>query len=116
MPAWPASLPQYAEISGYQEKPRKTVIRSATDIGAKQRRRATAAPQPVTLQVLLTQAQRATFVAFHQADLQDGSLSFTWVHPVTRAACTMRLVEGDYDLRAAGGKYFALTLPLEILP
>lgn len=116
MPAWPASLPQYVEVSGYSEKPRKTVIRSTMDIGAKQRRRATAAPEPVTVRVLLTQAQRATFVAFHKTDLQDGALSFTWVHPVTRAACTMRIVEGDYDLAAAGGKFFALTLPLEILP
>lgn len=117
MPSWPASLPQYVEISGYREKPGKNIIRSPMETGAaKQRRRGTAAAEPVTVRVMLTTAQRATFVSFYKTDLEHGSLSFDWVHPVTRAAATMRIVEGDYDLRAAGGKFFALELPLEILP
>lgn len=117
MPSWPATLPQYVEVPGYRERPGANVIRSPMDAGpAKQRRRGTAAPETLRVRLVLTKAQRATFVAFHREDLEDGALAFDWFHPVTRDPCVMRIVEGNYDLAAAGGKFFALELALEVLP
>lgn len=117
MALWPASLPQNVEISGYKEQPGAVVIRTQMDAGpAKQRRRSTARAKPITIQLQLDATQRAAFIAFHENDIADGALSFTWVHPVTRAAATVRIVEGKYDLSALSGTRFLLSMTIEVLP
>jgi hypothetical protein len=116
MAVWPATLPQYVLAANYTEAVPDNSIRSETDVGpAKVRRRGTAAPRPISCQVLLTTAQRATLDDFYNTDTKAGSLTWTWVHPVTRAAATFRFVEPISFSATARGQLFTAALSLEIV-
>ncbi len=115
-PVWPVSLPEYVLAAGYQEEEPETAVRTAMETGpAKARRRFTAAPRPIKCAVRLSLAQQATLSAFYQSTLVGGSLAFDWVHPVSRAAVTMRFVgKPKYAPRTANR--MDAQLDLEILP
>lgn len=78
MPTWPASLPQKPLNDPYQEQAPWSVIQAPVEGPPKSRRRYTAAPKPVEVQFLMTQAQLDTFEAFLDADLKGGSLTYEW--------------------------------------
>ena len=96
MPTWPTELQPYPLVSGYQEAPPNTAIRTEMDTGpAKQRRRYTAAPRTITGAVVLkTKAEVDVLDAFFVTTLQGGALSFDWQdrNGVTR---TFRFVAGS---------------------
>ena len=117
-PQWPETLPARLLREGFEERPPALVKRTQMDAGpAKQRRRFTAAPRPITGTIALTAAQRAILDAFFMDELQGGAIAFDWVHPVTRATATFRFVHPDpliYHPRSAGR--FSAALKLEIMP
>ena len=106
MPTFPTSLPQFVQEGGYSEQIQDQTIESQMDTGpAKIRRRFTKSLRRFSMQLMLTQAQVSTFEAFWQDDCKGGSLPFTWVHPRTRAAATMRFRNPapQYSTQGGGG-------------
>ncbi len=80
---------------------------------AKRRRRATAGARRYTLVWRLTKAELATFEAFYQADLKDGTLSFTMPKPRLAGTGTFAFVS---EVVAASAQTFDVTTVLEELP
>lgn len=114
MAVWPATLPQYVLAANYSEEVPDNTIRSETDVGpAKVRRRGTAAPAPISCQVMLTTTQRATLIDFYNTDTKSGSLTWTWLHPVTRAAVTFRFAKPISFSTTARGQRHIAALELE---
>lgn len=115
-PTWPAGLPQRFLVDGYGEGLRDNLIRSETDIGpAKVRRRATAAPWPLTGSMLMTFAQYETFRDFVEDDLEDGAKTF-WL-PNQRAESGTWLVRFTEPASAQPlGVDLRVSLSLEVLP
>jgi len=114
--AWPASLPQYVDQGGYTETPPAVALRSDMDAGAaKVRRRFTDAPRFFSISVQIDDTQRATLDTFYVTTLVGGTLSFDWVHPITRASAEFRFMSPPTYV-ALSGLVFRATLPLELLP
>ncbi len=117
IPLWPASLPQRPLADGFAETPPNLLVRSATDIGpAKARRRATAGVTRLRAAFRLSPSQLATFRSFFASDLQGGALSFSWVHPVTGALGSFRIVPPPTIEPVAAGIAWRVSLDLELLP
>lgn len=113
---WPATLPSYPLVEGYEERAPATMLRTEMDAGpAKVRRRFTAGVRVLTLEVGLTTEQTETLDAFFVDTLQGGTLPFDWVHPRTQDPATFRFTaEPEYE--PLGGEMWIAVLPLEILP
>lgn len=119
MPAWPTTLPLY--LSGVTDQRGSTKIRSNVDVGpAIQRRRYTSAVRAIGAPVRFTADERDIFDAFYANDLEEGTLSFDWVDPVTGTTVSMRFAteDGPQFTGSEGGNVQAwtATLALEILP
>lgn len=116
VPAWDVGLPQKLLINGYNETAANNLLRTSMDVGpAKQRRRSTAGPRPVTGKLVMTSTQLGTFKAFYITTLLGGSLRFSWTDPVTSAAVEMRFTEAP-SWTAVGRSLYDVELKLEILP
>jgi hypothetical protein len=119
MAAWPVSLPQSPLVNGYDEQFPKMGLRSSMDAGpAKQRRRSTAAVTPISIRLALTNAQVETLLTFWKTDTGGGVLSFTWVHPRTGTAVTMRFIadQPPHPQPLDSEDLYSVSFPLEILP
>lgn len=117
-PVWPPSLPQTFFI-GVRDKRRPAVARFTADNGTVSVRKISAsasrdisAPIPV-----LTNAQRIALDEFFIDVLDEGSLPFDWIDPVTRLACTYLISEppGYSQSLKSDGDLFETTLLLERL-
>lgn len=116
MPAWPASLPQRPDVSGYSEKPQSQVTRSEMDAGpAKSRRRFTAGTTDLAWAAVITGAQIATLESFYDSDIAAGALPFDMPHPRTGDTITVRM-KSPYSLSALGGTRYKLEMTIEVLP
>lgn len=112
---WPASLPQVPRGPGYSQRKRSNVIRTSMDVSvAKARRRATAAVLDFSVDLVLTSDQLDTLNHFFDVVLEDGSESFQWLHPRTRAPAEMRFVAPPESAWTAG--LWTVSLSLEVLP
>lgn len=117
MAAWPGTLPQVPLANGFQEVHPELSLRTNMDVGpAKVRRRQTAGVVTMVCPFRLTTAQRATLVTFWQTTLAGGSLTFTWVHPITSAVITCRMVNPPQFAPLSRGMYWGTTMQIEILP
>ncbi|MFW5909188.1 MAG: hypothetical protein ACOCUM_00300 [Thiohalospira sp.] len=121
MPTWPSTLPDKPLQQGYEEQPRKDVLRTSMDQGpAKVRRRGTAKPVRVPMELHLTSDQADTLASFVDDDLEDGTLRFDWEHPRTGDSVQFRFVfnsgEAPYTLSVVGGTLYVASATLEILP
>lgn len=116
-PAWPASIPQFVEIDGYDETLPFPVRRTQMQSGpAKQRREFTAGETALTLTTdIMTAAQAATFETFYVDTLKHGSLEWDWVHPRTQATKTFRFTGAPKAIPHKGGRV-QYRLPVEIMP
>ncbi len=115
MVAWPSTLPQQLEQEGYSEVLQDPVARTSMDAGApKTRLRFTAVSTYINGMLKLTAAEANTLDTFYKSDLFFGSTSFTWLHPRTGAACTMKFRKPP--VFSALGAAFKADLELEILP
>lgn len=112
---WPSTLPKALRLSGLSNSLPNQTIRSQMDIGpAKVRRRTTAAIEPISGSIVLTEAQTETLDLFFLSTLKGGALSFNWTHPRKLVTVEMRMVSPPkYD--PADGLFIA-TLDLEVLP
>ena len=119
MPTWPASLPQSMEVEGYQESFPEQRLSSGMEIGPpKVRRRTTAAPTPISGQIVLDATQLATLETFIDSDLAGGALAFDMPHP--RTGATISVVLSDQGMPVVrpilGGTKYVVRLDLEKQP
>ena len=85
---------------------------------AKQRRRFTAAVRTLKMRLRLSPAQATALNTFWETDTAGGALSFTWVHPPTGQAATMRFIANQPpDLQPINrGMQYVASFNVEILP
>lgn len=89
--SWPSTLPQFVFEQGYSEKLNDQVVESKMNVGPpKIRRRFTKQIRSFSLEMRLTQAEKAVFETFWQNTASGGSRPFDWVHPQNRTAITFR--------------------------
>jgi len=94
--AWPAGLPQCPILNGWSETPQPNIGAFAPEVGPpKMKRRSTAKTWLSTLTYRMTSAQVVTFKTFYETTLEDGSLPFTWPHPVTKTSYSWNFNPGD---------------------
>lgn len=117
MVAWPGTLPQFVLRDGYQEGFKDTVLRSDMDSGpAKRRRRFTAAPEPHSFTMELTDAQVDLFRTFFDTTIEGGALGFDMTNPRTLATDTWAFTKTPDPVRATGWNSYTIVLDLELLP
>jgi len=115
IPTWPTTLPNL-EIGGFSIAGASNLLRSNMDAGpAKQRRRFTWGPRPVTGRVTLDDTQMTAFLTFYRNSLLDGAVRFEWTDPITGATAEFRFTS-RYEATKRGARLFSVELPLEILP
>lgn len=117
MPSWPGSLPQFVLEQGYDETLPDQSIESQMETGpAKARRRFTTNVTKFQVQVAMDQTQASTFETFYSDTLEGGTLTFDWVHPITRVAKTFRFRKPVPKKRAVmAGNVIIYSLTLETL-
>jgi hypothetical protein len=117
MATWPGGLPDFENFltDSYRETAPDNVIRTQMDYGPdKVRQRGTAAPTIFTGDMILTEAEVATFRTFFDSTINYGADAFDAVHPRTAAAISARfLVPPDYGMV---GIKWRVTMQIEILP
>lgn len=85
MPAWPASLPQCPILNAFSERRQRNVVSFVPEVGKpKMRRRSTAATVVTQCAFRMTTTQLNVFDGFYVDDIDDGSLPFTWAHPISK--------------------------------
>lgn len=85
MATWPTTIPQCPTLNAFSEEKQVNVAAFAPDVGPpKIRRRSTAASWLTSVAFRMTTDELADFYAFYEDDLEDGSLPFTWDHPITK--------------------------------
>lgn len=118
---WPASLPQSFFLGtsiGFADN----AIRTEMDTGpAKQRRRFTAAPEPVRTTIRIAESALVVLRDFHDNTCEGGTLPFDWTHPVTDAAQEFRFTAAPSARILAGGdtsatRVWEVDLALEAIP
>jgi len=84
VPVWPATLPQCPLLNGWDETPQPSVTSFIPEVGPpKARRRSTAKVWISSVTYRMSNAQILTFLTFYETTLEDGSLPFSWDHPIT---------------------------------
>ena len=117
MADWPATLPAFVSKDSLDEAFPDMTIRTGMDVGPpKMRRRTTAAVRPIACSQVLTAAQVADLDAFYSSTLAGGSLAFTWVHPRTRAAATLRFTAPPRVSSRPNSNRYVAAYQLEVLP
>ncbi len=90
MDTWPATLPQRLSCDTSVQDDESRAI-SDMDAGpASVRNRFTAITQTVKGSMVLTGTQLTTFNTFFRTTINNGSLSFIWIHPFTEEVATIR--------------------------
>lgn len=117
VPSWPSSLPQYLSSDSFTLAPQSSVVSSSMDIGPpKIRRRFTGTWSKISASLTLSADQWTVLWTFYDTTLAGGVLTFSWVHPVTRASCTMRFdPESVPAVTDTIGASAIVTLALEIV-
>jgi hypothetical protein len=83
--AWPADIPQCPILNGWNETPQPNVGSFVPEVGpSKMKRRSTAKTWLSSLTYRMTTTQVVAFKTFYETTLEDGTLPFTWNHPVEK--------------------------------
>lgn len=115
VPAWPVTLPQELLQRGYSQSAADLLIKSGTDAGpGKVRRRATAGVEPVTGNLVLTEAEVVILWTFFYNDLMAGALRFSWLEPTILTYKEFRFTSPPK--RSMDGGLYDVTIELEMLP
>lgn len=114
---WPASLPQNMLMDGYSHSAANNILRTNMDAGpAKQRRRFTSGPQPVTGKIFVNDTELETFKDWYVDDLLEGALRFDWVDQDDGTTAVEYRFTSQPTWEPAGPGYWFINLPLEIMP
>jgi hypothetical protein len=85
--AWPSTLPQCPILNGWDEQPQPAVAAFVPEVGPqKSKRRTTAKVWSCNAVYRMTNSDVITFNSFFETTLEDGSLPFSWPHPITKVS------------------------------
>lgn len=115
--AWPAEVPQAAQVSGYSEEPQRNVASFPTDVGPPiaRRRSSVATTRLGYTSMPLTAAEAAALMMFYTTTLKDGVLPFTRMHPRTEDSITAQFVAAP-TLTPVSGDIWTAKIELMVLP
>jgi len=118
MATWPSDLPQEVHQDGFNIEAQNGAIRTEMDTGKPfQRQRFTAAVEPFSARIWLTQAQYSIFDTFYRETLGHGALEFDWKHPITGDPATVRFdASSPPRLTALSGDQYQVQMNLEVIP
>jgi hypothetical protein len=115
-PVWPVGLPQSALVGQWDESPAPANVEFSVEVGPpKLRRRISSAGRLINNTLLLTVAQRATFMTFYETTTKNGSLPFDWDHPIDGTPKTW-MFEEEPAISLISGNVFQVSLKLRIMP
>lgn len=118
--AWPATVPDTFEASGFAYDSDSGVLRTDMDSGpAKARRRFTSTTKNMKGTIIMTRSQFQTWETWFQDTIFHGSLSFTMTDPVHGGSMTVRIVgsKGSKPYSwSQNGVWVSLNLTIEKLP
>lgn len=116
MATWPASLPQSLDSPSFQITLEDNIIRSEVAFGKpKQRPRYTAVGELFSGTFIANKSEYTTFALFYKNNLNYGTDTFTWVHPITRLAATMEFTE-NYTITHVSGDQYKIGVNLRTIP
>lgn len=116
MASWPSGLPDDIVSERYSEQRNPGVVRTGMDAGPDfTRRRFSAVPVTLSITQWMTGAEVATLDAFFSSTLDEGASTFTWEHPRTGVASTMRFL-GPPSIGDVRGDRYVVSFQLEVLP
>lgn len=118
MTTWPETLPQEFHREGFSMDFPDGAIRTDMETGqAFQRRRYTAAVQPLQGKMWLDQDQYATLLEFWTVTTGMGATQFSWVHPLTGDAASFRFNTSEPPrITTITAGLYEVQLTMEILP
>lgn len=94
--AWPSTIPQCPILNAFKEQRQRNVAAFSPDVGPpKMKRRSTAVGVLTDLSFRMSNAQVLAFNTFYETTLADGTLPFTWPHPITKVSYTWMFDPGD---------------------
>lgn len=119
MPTWRSSLPQQSDQITFRSV--TPLLRTEMEIGPpKVRLRSSKEQNQFTVgRMVFSKIQVDEFLDFWETDLGGGALSFTWEHPITDAAATVRFITKPVFEMHNGGdtavRRYLADLELELL-
>lgn len=118
MPTWPATLPQYPLLDGYNAGTADSLLAWQVDRGPpKVRRKTTANYTPIQCSWKLTGEQKAILQAFVRNDLAGAALPFDWPNPEDIPnTCSARFAPGRLPSYQAAGARWLVQAEIWILP
>ena len=122
MSAWPATLPQYVNQSGYSETRAKAKLETEMDSGpVVMRNLFNAVPTVFNIVMTMTNDQVSDLETFYGLTTYNGTATFTWEHPrkTTEAvpvAATMRFKGNPPKYSYKSYDYFNVSFSVEIQP
>jgi len=118
MATWPSTLPQEFHQQGFSLDFPEGAIRTDMDTGKPfQRKRFSAAVQPVRGQMWLSPSQYDDLIEFWDNTLGMGALDFDWVHPITGNPVKMRFVaDSPPAISSVTADLYQVRLSMEIIP
>lgn len=120
--AWPSTVPDDFQSSGYGYEAQSGVIRTNMDTGpAKVRRRFTAVTKNHKGSIVMTKTEFATWESWFEVSIAYGSLTFTMTNPLTGSSMTCRMVVPSSGkaysfVPESGTDRGVLSLEIEVLP
>ncbi len=84
---WPVVLPQCPVLNGFSEQRQRNVVEFQPDVGStKLHRRATESNMQTSVIFRMTDAEVGIFNEWYVDYQEDGTLEFTWDHPITKVS------------------------------
>jgi len=116
---WPVSLPQEPQTGSWRGGPQDNKLAFRPDQGPTITRRRSSAVAHIYGGTFtgLSSTQIATFEAWYEDDLDDGTLSFTWDDPISGTNYSWKFTgETPYSISHVGVDNYMLTVKLMRLP
>lgn len=113
---WPSGLPLSPQNGQWTETPQRNIASFQPEVGPpKYRRRNTANGTRAQAVFMMSSAQVVIFDAFYGSALVDGTLPFTWAHPITGVVYSW-IFESEPEKNAAYFDWNRVSVSLRRLP
>lgn len=82
---WPSALPQCPNLEEWEEVAQSNALEFKPEVGpSKMRRKMTQKHWIASAGFRMNNSQLIIFKSFYETTMQDGTLSFSWAHPITK--------------------------------
>lgn len=116
MTSWPGSLPSAPLQASFQGTTNGGALRTDMDQGPAYQRPNGPQLESFSVSFLFDLLQYATFRAFWQDDLLNGTQPFAWVHPELGTAAQVRFDASRGFTRVSEADWVTVSCTLEVLP